>query len=136
MFCKNCGTPMADDVRFCPNCGTDVSQSTYFNQSASVQMPHDPVPGMQAAPVQDPPSGGVALIFSIIGMLLMHTFFLAIPGIIFSSIGVGRANAYFRITGTYSGAARAARIIGKISQVFNIIFGVIISLLITIALFA
>ncbi len=49
MFCKNCGTQMADDAKFCPVCGTPAKQ---INPAASGGCPDDsgqPAPQTEGA---------------------------------------------------------------------------------------
>ena len=48
MFCRNCGTQMADDSKFCANCGTPVAAP-----AAPVE-PAAPATPVQEAPVQQP----------------------------------------------------------------------------------
>ncbi len=61
MFCKNCGTQMADNVTFCPNCGAPVTQEApqqpvyqapVYEQPAYQQPVYQPNPGY--APVREP----------------------------------------------------------------------------------
>ncbi len=68
MFCKNCGTQLADDAKFCANCGAHQTQEPVVNpQPAPVQS--------QPAPTQAKPkkatSVGKRILISILSLLLV-----------------------------------------------------------------
>ena len=46
MFCKNCGSPIADGIKFCPHCGTAVGG----NDSAAAAAGHYPVQNKKRPP--------------------------------------------------------------------------------------
>ncbi len=67
-FCKQCGTPLADNATFCPKCGTAQSTPQNLNQA--------PVPNQVQFPNQVPPRGlnqtsnNNTIVFVIIGVVV------------------------------------------------------------------
>lgn len=41
MFCKNCGTRLADNSKFCPNCGTAIEESSSVENVSETKNPND-----------------------------------------------------------------------------------------------
>ena len=56
MYCRNCGTALADDAKFCLNCGTPTAP---VSQAA----PQPPAP--EAAPAQPAPVGTTDVVASV-----------------------------------------------------------------------
>lgn len=54
MFCKSCGTALAEDARFCPNCGVEVSAGAAPAQPV-YQQPVQPVYQQPVQPVYQQP---------------------------------------------------------------------------------
>lgn len=88
MFCRNCGTQMADGTTFCPNCGTSqVAQ-------APVQ-PQQPAYGYTPVPQADPqPAKGLAVASLVMGIVSLIVFaVIAGPlGIIFGGLAKSKGN--------------------------------------------
>ena len=88
MFCRNCGTQMADGTAFCPNCGTSqVAQ-------APVQ-PQQPAYGYTPVPQADPqPAKGLAVASLVMGIISLIVFaVIAGPlGIIFGGLAKSKGN--------------------------------------------
>ncbi len=131
MFCKTCGTSMADDAKFCPNCGTpapapetasytpssDYTPSGYTPENSYTPQTQYNTPLYNTADVPSTP----ALIFGILSLAMMNTFFLAFLGIIFGAIALSKANACQAITGELTGKAKVGRILGKIGLITSIV---------------
>ena len=79
MYCENCGASIDEFAKACPQCGHPVSGSGQTIVSASDASVKD----------SNPP-----LIWGILGMAFACTFFASVLGIIFSIIGLKKANAY------------------------------------------
>ncbi len=116
MFCKNCGTQLADDVKFCPSCGTDNSAEASAPEAAT-----EPV--VENVALQTPPKSILPL--GIIGFLL--TFGPAfLIGFILTSIANKKGKKFVTMTGQkLSGGAKVGYILATIANVFA---GIIIAL--------
>lgn len=88
MFCRNCGTQMADGTMFCPTCGaTQVAQ-------APVQ-PQQPAYGYAPVPQADPqPAKGLAVASLVLGIvsLIMFAVIAGPLGIIFGGLAKSKGN--------------------------------------------
>ncbi|MBR3306300.1 MAG: zinc-ribbon domain-containing protein [Lachnospiraceae bacterium] len=60
MFCKNCGTPLADEDAFCPNCGTAVTIRPNSTNKIMPPSQTDQVPPPPQVNVAPPPQINVA----------------------------------------------------------------------------
>ena len=112
MFCNNCGAQLTENTRFCPNCGQLV-------QSA----PQD----MTAASTYEGPMGNPTpvLVWGIVGLAFACSFFLSFLGIIFSIVGLKKANNYFDFCGEGSKQARIGRNLSKAGLIVGIIMTVL-----------
>lgn len=102
MICKNCGTD-AKDNKYCPRCGAPVT-----------------------ADIQQPAGDGShtkVLVFGILGLAFCET---GILGLIFSIIGLSKANNYIRKFGNVSNQVR----IGKRLSIAGIIVSIVMIVLI------
>ena len=108
MYCSKCGAQMNDNSRFCPNCGQLV-QST----------PQE----MTAASTYEGPMGNPTpvLVWGIIGLAFACTFVASFLGIIFSIVGLKKANNYFSFCGEWSKQANIGRRLSKAGLIVGII---------------
>ncbi len=114
MFCKNCGSNVADGTKYCPSCGTAMT-------AGPSQYQFSPAPAPQAAAGNPVP----VLVWGIIGLAFACTFYLSILGIIFSAVGKKKAREYTAVYGT---ASNQARIGGKLANA-GMIVGIILAIL-------
>lgn len=88
MFCKNCGTQMADGTIFCPICGA--------NQAAQAPVqPQQPVYGYAPVPQAEvQPAKGLAVASLVLGIISLIVFaVIAGPlGIIFGGLAKSKGN--------------------------------------------
>lgn len=101
MFCRNCGTQMADGTTFCPNCGT-----------SQVAQTSEPVYGYAPAPqAQVQPAKGLAIAGMVMGIISIFLFPLITGslGIIFGGVAKSKGNR--------SGVATAGIVCGIIGVV-------------------
>ena len=68
------------------------------------------------------------------GILALSLCMLGLPGIIFGSLGTGKASAYKKLAGSLSGKARAGYKMAKAGKIVGIIMTVLLSILIPNAL--
>ncbi len=114
MYCTKCGTYLNDNSRVCPQCGTPINgEEKNITTTTTYEGPlGNPTP---------------VLVWGIIGLGFSVSFYLSFLGIIFSLIGLHKANQYNLFTG-YA-PSNMARIGRKLS-----IAGVIVGIILTIAL--
>jgi len=106
IFCSQCGAKLKEDDNFCTSCGAQqpelrqansagsMSNTAYISESSSVSVDADgnlPIcPQCHAVGLiwqkKSPPSW--AILTSIIGIAMMFTFVLAIPGLVIWAIGL------------------------------------------------
>ena len=114
MFCEKCGAQI-DGQAYCPQCGTPTNQTT-------VKQPiqYQTYPAQPNQPVQTQVSPTSVLIWCIVGAALSWT---GIVGLIFSIIGLRKANAYINTYGPISTQAK----IGKILSIIGIVCSAIMT---------
>lgn len=113
MNCEKCGAPMNDNFRVCPQCGAPVrgqeekitTTSTYYGSLGN------PTP---------------VLVWGIVGLAFSLTFYLSFLGVIFSIVGLRKANTYNEFT-RYAPSTKAK--IGKRLSIAGIIVGIIMTIL-------
>ncbi len=116
MFCEKCGTYVNDNSRVCPQCGSPVkgeeqnitSNTTYKGALGN------PTP---------------VLVWGIVGLAFSLTFYLSFLGIIFSAVGLKKANSYYAFT-EYMPSNQAR--IGKRLSVAGMIVGIILTVVLVI----
>jgi predicted RNA-binding Zn-ribbon protein involved in translation (DUF1610 family) len=117
MLCEKCGSQLNDNSRFCPNCGAPIpGEEQFVTQTSTYE-----------GPMGNP---GPVLVWGILGLAFACSFFLSFLGIIFSVIGLKKANQFASFTGgAYSkqasigrGLSKAGLIVGIILTVFFVIY--------------
>ena len=100
-FCSNCGKPIPSGSTFCPNCGSSVNTEASMSGPSGYQQPGYQAPNafapQQVAPQPVRRRNGVAVagfVLSLLGLIFcwfpILNFFLVVPGLILSFIGVFR----------------------------------------------
>ena len=114
MFCTNCGSQINDNLRFCPNCGAIVSGEKQNVTAASTYV----------GPMGNPTP---VLVWGILGLAFSCAFFTSVLVIIFSCIGLRKANDYISFTqGAYSKQATIGRNLSKAGLIVGIIMTVLL----------
>ena len=137
MFCPNCGTEIREGSSFCPNCGVSlVREESSVNAESDVRYPEQsqPVPVYENAQsdysqpmsVSEPRELPNVLLWGILGLSFSCTFFLSFLGIIFSAIGMSKANLYTRLTGR---PVNKGGKVGRILSVVGLITGIVMTVL-------
>ena len=123
MNCQNCGANV-DGKAFCPQCGAQVQAPAQpsYNYNGGYNQP--------AAPQGNPTN---VLVFGILGLALSG---LGIVGLIFSIIGLKKANNYIATYGNISNQVRIARRLAIAGLVVSIIFTVFYTFIIIAAIVA
>lgn len=72
-FCKNCGTEVADNVKFCTNCGASTAEATGAAATREVAATPVPAPASSAyqQPYTQPPRSNTGLIAALVGALIL-----------------------------------------------------------------
>lgn len=106
MYCRNCGTALADDAKFCLNCGTPTASSSQAvpQPPAPEAAPAQPAP--EAAPVQPAPAGTTDVVASV--NKIMH---FIVGGVAVWALIMGILNLF----GLYSVSVTASSFFGSIS---------------------
>ena len=109
MNCQNCGANV-DGKAFCPQCGAQVQASAQpnYNYNTGYNQP--------AAPQGNPTN---VLVFGILGLALSG---LGIVGLIFSIIGLKKANNYIATYGNIANQVRIGRRLAIAGLIVSIIF--------------
>lgn len=101
MFCKHCGTKLADDAMFCPVCGAKVNDATATGEKDEF-FQEVPTPSQNQQPTYTPQQPTYAPqqnyyaqpaktnTMAIVGFVL--SFFVALAGLICSIIGMKQCN--------------------------------------------
>ena len=108
MNCQNCGANV-DGKAFCPQCGAQVQAPAQQNYNYN----------QPAAPQGNPTN---VLVFGILGLALSG---LGIVGLIFSIIGLKKANNYIATYGNISNQVRIGRRLAIAGLVVSIIMTII-----------
>ena len=117
MFCQRCGAFINDNQRVCPQCGMVISgQEANVSNVSSYEGPMG--------------STTPALVCGILGLSFACTFYLSILGVIFSIIGLCKANKARTIIGNTSKKVNTGR---KLS-IAGIITGAILTTLLFIVI--
>ena len=111
MICKNCGTD-AGDNKYCPRCGKPVSGD---NQQPTGDGSHTK-----------------ALVFGILGLAFCET---GILGLIFSIIGLSKANNYIRNYGNISNQVRIGKRLSIAGLIVSIVMIVLIATLVSLLIY-
>ena len=111
MICKNCGTD-AQNNKYCPRCGA-------------------PVTGDIQQPVGDG-SHTKALVFAILGLAFCET---GILGLIFSIIGLSKANNYIRNFGNVSNQVRIGKRLSIAGLIVSIVMIVLVITLVSLLIY-
>lgn len=151
MFCRNCGSQLADGAAFCGNCGTKVEvqaapqQPVYeAPQEPVYEAPQEPVyVAPQVTPViaperpqEDPELSSLAtntLIMGIVGLALSE---LGLPGLIVSNIGLNKAAEFERKAGKLFGKAKVGRNLAKPGKIVGIVMTIFWAIYFTVAFIA
>ena len=123
MNCQNCGANV-DGKAFCPQCGAQVQAPAQpsYNYNGGYNQP--------AAPQGNPTN---VLVFGILGLALSG---LGIVGLIFSIIGLKKANNYIATYGNISNQVRIGRRLAIAGLVVSIICTIIYVLIFVAAIVA
>ena len=114
MFCDKCGAQLNDNSRVCPQCGAPIQgeEQNITTTSTYAGSLGDPTP---------------VLVWGILGLAFACTFFVSFLGIIFSAVGLKKANAYNQFTNyAESGKARTGRNLAKAGLIVGIIMTVLL----------
>ena len=113
MLCEKCGSQLNDNSRFCPNCGAPIPGE---EQNVTPTSTYE-------GPMGNP---GPVLVWGILGLSFACSFFLSFLGIIFSVIGLKKANQFASFTGgAYSKQASIGRGLSKAGLIVGIILTVL-----------
>ena len=112
MLCNNCGSQIDENTNRCSACG----------RTANEDRPDVSVASTYKGPMGNPTP---VLIWGIIGLAFSCSFYLSVLGIIFSIVGLKKAQSYFDFCGTGSNQANIGR---KLSKA-GIIVGIILTIL-------
>ena len=123
MNCQNCGANV-DGKAFCPQCGAQVQAPAQpsYNYNGGYNQP--------AAPQGNPTN---VLVFGILSLALSE---LGIVGLIFSIIGLKKANNYIATYGDIANQVRIGRRLAIAGLVVSIIFTIIYVLIFVAAIVA
>lgn len=113
MFCTNCGSQIAEGVKFCPNCGKMVESA----QTASAPVYDEPVTRPEAGK-----DNSTSIL--VLGILALAFSELGIPGIILGAIAKKKAGLFMAENGILYGKAKVGRILGKIGFIVGIVMTV------------
>ena len=113
MFCEKCGAQINNE-QICPQCGTPVNRQRTTGQPTQYKVyeTYSSQQPVQSVPTQVNPTP--ILVWCIVGAALSWT---GIIGLIFSIIGLKKANAYIREYGAISQQVK----IGKILSIIGIV---------------
>ncbi len=100
-FCSNCGKPVTDDIKFCPDCGSELDRPvSNFNSEVRGQSTNTNSNG-----------------YAVAGFIL--SFLFALLGLIFSIIGLNKANER-------NGAGKGLATAGIVISIINMLLGFIL----------
>jgi len=138
MFCRYCGAQLQEGQERCPSCGTliewarpaesaqpaqEAPKVTYAPQPAPVT-PVYTAQGQQVVSEVTAKEATSALVWGILGLAFACTFFVSFLGIIFSAIGLSRANNFIRTYGAISGKVKTGHILSKVGLIVGIVMTV------------
>lgn len=149
MFCKNCGTQLADDAAFCSGCGTKVEsqpapqpvyeapqQPTYTAPQPTYTAPQPTYVAPQPA-ANDPALDSLAtntMIFGILGAAL--GLCVGVPGIVFSVLTKNKVEEFIGRAGSLYGKAKVGSILSKVGLPVSIVCTVIYTISFFVGLFS
>lgn len=123
MYCKYCGTDVAEGARFCENCGAAIERTV-----------ETPTPFIDDEfEAQKNALGGSVFALGLTGLIFSNTS-LALFGIILSAIGLGKARKYKRFAGVLEGRAKAGAILSRIGLAVGIVTLLLLVLLVVLSL--
>lgn len=145
MFCKNCGSQLADDAVFCGNCGTKVEaqaapQPAYTApQQPAYTAPQPTYTAPQPAPAaaNDPALDSLAtntMVFGILGAAL--GLCIGVPGIIFSVLTKNKVDEFVSRAGSLYGKAKVGSILSKVGLPVSIVCTAIYTISFFVGLFS
>ena len=123
MYCKYCGTDVAEGARFCENCGAAIEATT----ATPMPVIDDEFEEQKNA------LGGSVFALGLTG-LIFSTTSLALVGIILSLVGMGKARKYKRFAGILEGRAKAGLILSKVGLAVGSATLLLLALLIVLSL--
>lgn len=130
MICKNCGAEIADNTRFCQFCGSAIEAE------APAEEPIVPAAPEAAAPVQpmyaEEPVKGPGLVWGLLGVIFADTAILSLLGLIFSIVGLSKANRYAANGYVLTGKDKA----GKILSIIGLVLSIVVMVALVIAVIA
>lgn len=118
MYCKNCGTMIAEGAAFCSNCGTPVE--TKADPAPAYSEVTTPAGSYTYAPAPTV-DGGSILTFGILALAFACTFFASFLGIVFGAVCKGKVNAYCAAGAPLEGKAKVGSILGKVGLILGIV---------------
>ena len=133
MFCKNCGSVIADGAAFCANCGAPavveapeapVAAEPVYAPQQPYEAPQYVQPAYNAAPAADPVERSLAsstLVFGILSISFAFIPYVNFLGIIFGAIALSKAKRYVASGYVLSGKTKTGKILGIIGLISAII---------------
>lgn len=116
MYCKHCGTDVEENGKFCQNCGAEV-ESTPVTQPVI----NNEFEEMKTA------LGGSVFTLGLLGLIFSASSWLALVGIILSSIAKKKAAEYETLVGELEGRAKVGGILAKIGMIVGVVSLVILA---------
>lgn len=161
MFCKNCGSQLANDAAFCGNCGTKVDtqpapqpayeapqqpaytapqqpayeapQPTYTAPQPTYTAPQQPVQPAANDPALDSLATNT-MVFGILGAALGLA--VGVPGIIFSVLTKNKVSEFVSRAGSLYGKAKVGSILSKVGLPVSIVCTAIYTISFFVGLFS
>lgn len=130
MLCNQCGASLPDDATFCNNCGAPVAQpqQPQYQQPVYQQPMYQQPQPMYAQPIYngvDPEQERLSKSILTMGILsLALGWLIAVLGVVFGAIALGKSNAYAQRY-PLVGKAKVGRILGIVGMIIGILNGVL-----------
>lgn len=126
MFCKHCGKPLDEGVKFCPNCGVALDAGA----PADNPQPVVNIAWNDAVKEKADSLASSILTFGILGLAFTATFYLSLLGLIFSCVALNKAKTYINLVGDISGKAAVGRALARPGMIVGIIYTALLTLVV------